>query len=58
MSGCIRQQEYKTDEYQNAECRWVTQTELDEILATDPRMRKEVHRYASEALKVVQTRNT
>ena len=43
-----------TDEDQDAECRWVTQSELDEILATDPRMRKEIHRYASEALKVVQ----
>ncbi len=46
----------QTDEDQGVECRWVTQSELDEILATDPRMRKEIHRYASEALKVVQAR--
>lgn len=44
----------QTGEDQGAECRWVTQNELDELLATDPRMRKEVHRYASAALTVVQ----
>ncbi len=44
----------QTGEDQGAECRWVTQTELDELLASDPRMRKEVHRYASAALRVVQ----
>jgi len=44
----------QADEDQEAECRWVTQTELDELLASDPSMRKEVHRYASAALRVVQ----
>lgn len=44
----------QSDEDQDAECRWVTQSELDEILVTDPRMRKEIHRYASTALKLVQ----
>ena len=47
----------QTDEDQDAECLWVTQIELDELLATDTRMRKEVHRYASEALKVVRAMN-
>ena len=47
---------HKADEDQDAECRWVTQVELDEMLSSDPRMRKEVHRYASEALKVVQAK--
>ena len=43
----------QTGEDQGAECRWVTQAELDDILATDPRMRAEVHRYASAALNLV-----
>jgi 8-oxo-dGTP pyrophosphatase MutT (NUDIX family) len=47
----------QADEDQGAECRWVTQAELDELVATDPKMRKEIHRYASEALKVVQARH-
>ncbi|MBY0538494.1 hypothetical protein K2P47_03820 [Patescibacteria group bacterium] len=46
----------QADEDQGAECRWVTQAELDELLATDSKMRKEIHRYASEALRVVQAR--
>jgi 8-oxo-dGTP pyrophosphatase MutT (NUDIX family) len=46
----------QADEDQGAECRWVNQSELDELLATDPKMRKEIHRYASEALKVVRAR--
>ena len=41
------------DQGAKAECRWVTQTELDNLLKTDPRMRVEVHKYASEALKLV-----
>ena len=44
----------QTGEDQGAECRWVTQAELDELLAADPRLRKEIHRYASAALQVVQ----
>lgn len=44
----------QTGEDQVAECRWVTQAELDELLAADPRLRKEIHRYASAALQVVQ----
>jgi 8-oxo-dGTP pyrophosphatase MutT (NUDIX family) len=38
------------------ECRWVTQTELDHLVATDPLMRSEIHRYASTALQLVQSR--
>jgi 8-oxo-dGTP pyrophosphatase MutT (NUDIX family) len=44
----------RADEDQEAECRWVTQTELDKLLASDSSMRKEVHRYASAALRIVQ----
>jgi 8-oxo-dGTP pyrophosphatase MutT (NUDIX family) len=44
----------QTDEDQDAECRWVTQAELDEMVVTDKRMRKEVYRYASAVLRVVQ----
>jgi 8-oxo-dGTP pyrophosphatase MutT (NUDIX family) len=35
------------------ECRWVTQEQLDELHRTDPRLRPEVYRYASAALKLV-----
>lgn len=41
------------DKQKAAECRWVTQTELDELLKNDKRMRPEIHRYASMALKLV-----
>lgn len=41
------------DRLKAAECRWVTQAELDELLGSDERMRPEIHRYASMALKLV-----
>lgn len=40
------------DQAAQAECRWVDQAELDRLRDTDPRMRVEVHRYASEALRL------
>lgn len=43
----------QTEADKGAECRWLTQAELDELLQTDPRMRPEVHRYASAALALV-----
>lgn len=43
----------QTEADQGVECRWVTQTELDELLASDERMRPEIHRYASTALRLV-----
>lgn len=44
----------QTEADQGVECRWLTQAELDELLEKDERMRPEVHRYASAALRVVQ----
>lgn len=43
----------QTEEDQGAECIWVTQSELDELLEKDERMRPEIHRYASKALELV-----
>jgi 8-oxo-dGTP pyrophosphatase MutT (NUDIX family) len=40
------------DKNSQAECRWVTQAELDGMLQTDPRLRVEVHKYASTALRL------
>lgn len=37
----------------NAECVWVTQEELDQMHRDDSRLRKDVYRYASAALKLV-----
>jgi 8-oxo-dGTP pyrophosphatase MutT (NUDIX family) len=45
----------QTEADQGAECRWLTQAELDELVKTDPRMRPEVHRYASAALELLAT---
>jgi len=44
----------QTEEDKNkaAACRWVTQSELDDLLKDDPRMRPEIHRYASTALRL------
>ena len=36
-----------------AECIWVTQAELDDMLQNDERFRPDVHRYASAALDLV-----
>lgn len=41
------------EESRDAECRWCTQAELDELLENDERMRPEVHRYATMALSLV-----
>jgi 8-oxo-dGTP pyrophosphatase MutT (NUDIX family) len=38
---------------QGAECRWLTQIELDELLKNDPRLHPEVYKYASAALRLV-----
>lgn len=38
----------------DAECRWLTKTELDELILSDARLRPEVYRYANAALKVTQ----
>ena len=43
----------QTEADKGAECRWLTQEELDALLQDDPRMRPEVHRYASMALRLV-----
>lgn len=45
----------QADEDKNsaAECRWLTQSELDEMLKTDKRLRPETHRYATTALKLL-----
>jgi len=43
----------QTSADQNRECRWVTKTELDDLLLKDERMRSEVHKYATMALKLV-----
>ncbi|MEX0918022.1 MAG: NUDIX domain-containing protein [Candidatus Paceibacterota bacterium] len=43
----------QTEADKGAECRWLTQTELDDLLKDDSRMRPEVHRYASTALRLV-----
>ncbi len=40
------------DRMKRAECRWLTQAELDELLQSDARLRPEVHRYASAALRL------
>jgi len=42
----------QTEEDQGVECIWVTQTELDNLLKTDERMRPEVYKYASKALSL------
>lgn len=42
----------QTKEDQGAECVWLNQFELDELLKTDKRLRVEIHRYASAALKL------
>lgn len=39
-------------ESMDVECRWCTQAELDALLQNDERMRPEVHRYASAALRL------
>jgi 8-oxo-dGTP pyrophosphatase MutT (NUDIX family) len=41
------------DKQKKAECRWLNQVELDDLLKNDKRMRPEIHRYASLALKLV-----
>ncbi len=41
------------DKHAEAECIWVTQSELDEMLKNDPRLRPDTHRYASAALRIV-----
>lgn len=43
----------QAEEDKGVECLWVTQEELDELHKTDPRLRPEVYRYASTALKLV-----
>lgn len=42
----------QTEEDKGVECIWVNQEQLDEMLKTDPRLRPEVHRYATMALKL------
>lgn len=37
----------------DAECIWCSQSDLDELLKNDKRMRPEIHRYASTALQIV-----
>jgi 8-oxo-dGTP pyrophosphatase MutT (NUDIX family) len=37
----------------NAKCVWVTQEELDQMHKDDSRLRKDVYRYASTALKLI-----
>ena len=44
----------QTKEDVGVECKWVTKTELDELLKTDNRLHPDVHRYASAALQLVQ----
>jgi 8-oxo-dGTP pyrophosphatase MutT (NUDIX family) len=44
----------QAEEDKGVECRWVTQGELDELKKTDSRLRPEIYRYASTALKHVQ----
>lgn len=39
---------------EEAECLWVTQAELDDMLKNDKRLHPSVHRYASEALRLAQ----
>ncbi|MDD2766353.1 MAG: NUDIX hydrolase [Candidatus Moranbacteria bacterium] len=38
----------------NVECVWVTQEELDQMHRNDNRLRKDIYRYASTALKLIQ----
>lgn len=38
---------------EDTECRWCTKAELDELLKNDPRLRPEIHRYATYALQSV-----
>ena len=40
------------DKAAQAECRWVTQVELDDMKDNDPALRTEVYRYASTALSI------
>lgn len=47
------QPQTEDDKNKAAECRWVTEAELNELLRTDNRLRPEVHRYASAALKLI-----
>lgn len=42
----------QTEEDQGVECVWVTEPELDKLLKEDERMRPEIHRYASAALRL------
>lgn len=42
----------QTEEDRGVECIWVTQKQLDEMCKVDERLRSEVHRYASMALKL------
>jgi len=42
----------QTKEDTGAECIWVDQAELDEMLKNDKKLRTEVHKYASAALKL------
>jgi 8-oxo-dGTP pyrophosphatase MutT (NUDIX family) len=44
----------QAEEDKGVECRWVTQEELGELQKSDTRLRPEVYRYASIALKLVQ----
>jgi 8-oxo-dGTP pyrophosphatase MutT (NUDIX family) len=44
----------QTEADKGIECRWVTQTELDTLKETDLRLRPEVYRYATTALRIVQ----
>lgn len=41
------------DRQKDAKCIWLTQVELDELLKNDERLRPEIHRYASLALRLV-----
>ncbi len=50
-----RKVEPQTEEDKVATFKWCTQSELDELLKTDSRMRPEIHRYASTALQLVST---
>ena len=43
----------QTKEDEGAECVWLTKTELDELKASDERLRPEVYRYALMALELI-----
>ena len=44
----------QTEEDKGVTCVWVTETELNQMLKDDPRLRPETHRYALTALKLIQ----